>query len=125
MEKKYNKFYELDIWKMAFELQKEIYELCKDFPKYEQFGIVPQITRSANSVLANIAEADGRFHFLDKIRVLYIARGEIQETQSHLFVSVSRGYIKKDISDSIVFGYEDIKIKLNCYIKRLNAKNKK
>jgi len=122
MEGRYKKFYELDIWVKAFELQKEIFELSKDFPKSEQFGLMPQITRSANSVLANIAEADGRFHFLDKIRVLYIARGEIQETQSHIFVAAGRRYINSETSQSIIGRYESVKMKLNCLINSLTDK---
>ncbi|MBI2436337.1 MAG: four helix bundle protein [Candidatus Magasanikbacteria bacterium] len=46
--------------------------------------------------MANIAEAHGRYFFKDKIRVMYIVRGEIEETQSHLWVAYSQKYIDKD-----------------------------
>ena len=40
-----------------------------------------QLARAADSVGANIAEAFGRFHYGDKIRHLYIARGSLFETK--------------------------------------------
>lgn len=113
---KYQKFYELDIWKLGFELQKEIFELTCLFPKDERFGLKPQMNKSANSIIANIAESHGRFHYADKIRVLYISRGEIEETQSHLIVAQSRKYITRDKCISLIERYEKLKIKLNNYI---------
>lgn len=78
------KFYQLDIWKEGHKLLMEIYKITEVYPKEERYGLISQTRESANSVIANIAEARGRYYYADKIRVLYIARGEIQETQSHL-----------------------------------------
>lgn len=75
-----------------------------------------QINRSTNAVIANIAESHGRFHYADKVRVLYIVRGEAEETQSHLMVAESRKYITKGKSLELLNSYEKLKIKLNNYI---------
>src|SRR3990172_378882 len=44
-----------------------------------------QLARAVDSVGANIAEAFGRFHYADKIRFLYYARGSLFETRYWLF----------------------------------------
>lgn len=113
MTKEYKKFYEMDIWVEAYELQKEVYELTRKFPKEEKYGLCGQSNDSSNSVVANIAESHGRYHFADKIRVLYIVRGEVEETQSHLIVAVSRGYALKEEVTRIVGRYERLKMKIN------------
>lgn len=116
MQGGYKKFYETEIWKQAFILQKEVFNLTQTFPKDERYGLIDQLNRSTNSVLANFAEAEGRYHYLDRVRVLYIVRGEIQETQSHLIVAASRGYVSRDVSTALVQEYEKIKKQVNGYI---------
>lgn len=74
---------------------------------------------------ANIAESHGRFHFADKVRVLYIARGEIEEIQSHLMVSESRGLIHEEQAKDLINKYENLKMKLNKYISTLMERKSK
>ena len=119
MQEVYHKFYETIIWKESFEMEKKIFSLTKTFPKHETYGLVDQLNRSSNSVLANIAESHGRFYFLDKIRVLYIVRGEIQEIQSHLIVSAERGYLNKESLENFLNSYEKIKSLVNKMINEL------
>jgi len=123
MEGRYKKFYEKDVWLMAYKLQKKIFELVQNFPRHENFGLVDQLNRAANSVLANMAEADGRYHYADKMRVMYIVRGEIQEVQSHLIVAASRNYLDKCLATDLVNQYETVKRIVNSFIASL-AQNK-
>lgn len=116
----HKKFYEMDIWKEAFELQKEIFGITQTFPRNEMYSLTSQTNDSSESVCSNIAESHGRFHYADKIRVLFIARGELEETQSHLIVAASRMYMTKETSTHFVDRYEKLKIKLNNYISKLN-----
>jgi four helix bundle protein len=67
---------------------------------------VDQIRRAANSVIANIAESQGRFTFPDRIRVLYQARGEIFEVRSHLSVAYELKYIDSVVFEKLDSGYE-------------------
>ncbi|MDZ7798860.1 MAG: four helix bundle protein [Patescibacteria group bacterium] len=86
-------FFDLRIWQKAQKLAKEIYKITKLFSKDELFGLTNQLRRSAVSVAANIAESQGRYYYRDKIRVLYISRGEIYEIQSHLRITSSQNYL--------------------------------
>lgn len=51
---------DLDVWKLSIEFVTEIYNLTKDFPKEEQFGLTNQIRRASVSISSNIAEGAGR-----------------------------------------------------------------
>jgi hypothetical protein len=53
-------FRELKVWVKAHALTLACYQLTKDFPRYELFGLASQIRRCASSVPANIAEGCGR-----------------------------------------------------------------
>jgi len=114
------KFYQLRIWQEGYGLLLEIYSNSEKFPPYEKYSLTSQITRSANSVIANIAESHGRYFYADKIRVLYFSRAEIQETQSHLRVAVGLGYINKDKFEYLDNRYEGLKVGVNNYINSLN-----
>ncbi|MBX2901156.1 MAG: four helix bundle protein [Cyclobacteriaceae bacterium] len=50
------KFEKLEVWKEAVELSGVVYEVASKFPKQEQFVLVTQIQRAADSVSLNIAE---------------------------------------------------------------------
>ena len=124
-EKNYKRFYQTDIWQIAFELLKKVYSLSLKFPDAEKYALTNQIRRSSNSVLANTAEAHGRFYFKDKIRVFYIVRGELEETQSHLWVAYSQKYINKDEFLQTEKNYENLKVKINNQINNWHEQNKK
>lgn len=124
MEGVFKKFYDKDVWRTAYQLQKNIFDLTQSFPRQENYGLIDQLNRSTNSVLANMAEADGRYHYSDKVRILYIVRGEIQEVQSHLIVATSRNYLEKKISVELINQYESVKKSVNCFISSL-LRNKK
>lgn len=68
-------FTDLDAWKVNYELVLKIYQVTKSFPKDERFGIVDQLRRAVSSITANIAEGWGRFHYADRIKFYYQARG--------------------------------------------------
>ena len=48
---------DLEVYKLARQLSKEIYEVSKGFPKEEMYSLTDQIRRSSRSVGAQIAEA--------------------------------------------------------------------
>ena len=49
-------FKNLEVWKKSVSLAKSIYQITKDFPKEELFGITSQLRRAVISVSTNIAE---------------------------------------------------------------------
>jgi four helix bundle protein len=64
-------FKDLTVYKKAFELAMEIFEISKRFPKEERYSLTDQVRRSSRSVVASIAEAyrkrDYEAYFISKI----------------------------------------------------------
>lgn len=51
-------FKESTVYKKAFSLAMEIFQISKSFPKEEKYSLTDQIRRSSRSVCANLAEAN-------------------------------------------------------------------
>lgn len=96
---KLNSFTELECWKEARVLRKEISALAKTFPAEEKYSLVSQIKRSSRSVTANIAEGHGRYHYQENIQFCRQARGSLTETFEHLIVAFDEEYIDREKLD--------------------------
>ncbi|MDH3267816.1 MAG: four helix bundle protein [Ignavibacteria bacterium] len=69
------------IYKLAEDLEVEVHEITKTFPKDEIFRSVDQLRRSSSSVSDNIAESYHKTTIKEKTRFLNIAKGEAEETK--------------------------------------------
>ena len=72
VENKFN-FEDLRVYQLVLELVDRIYELTKNWPREEVFGLTNQLRRAIVSILLNIAEGSSRTkkdfkHFLDLAR---------------------------------------------------------
>ena len=77
-------FTEMPVWQKAMEIAVECFFLSERLPRKEDYGLTSQLRRSAESILAYIAEAFGRRSNKDKNRVYDISRSEAFETKNHL-----------------------------------------
>lgn len=91
-----NSFAELKVWQKSHKLVLDIYQMTKDFPKGEQFGLISQMRRAAVSIPANIAEGYRRFTSKDKARLINIAQGSLEELRYYLLLSHDLGYADTD-----------------------------
>jgi four helix bundle protein len=73
----------LEVYKIARQLSATIWQIYIRMNFEDKKHIGDQILRSADSVGANIAEGYGRFHYLDKVRIYYNARGSHFEAFTH------------------------------------------
>ncbi|MBD2342248.1 four helix bundle protein [Calothrix sp. FACHB-156] len=81
-------YQDLKAWQEAMNLAEECYEVTKEFPKEETYGMISQIRRASVSVPANIAEGYGRRTRGEYIQFLYIAQGSLKELETHLLLSI-------------------------------------
>ena len=89
----FNRFEDIQAWKKARVLTVLIYRLCEDGKFAKDFELRGQIRRSATSVMANIAEGQGRRTDKDFANFLNIALGSVAETKSHLYLALDLGYL--------------------------------
>ena len=70
---------DLDVWKLAIELARDVYDLTKILPKNEMFDITSQMRRAAVSIASNIAEGAARQTKKEFSQFLHIASGSASE----------------------------------------------
>lgn len=80
-----------------------------------------QLARSADSVGANIAEAFGRFHYGDKLRHLYIARGSLFETKYWLNRCQSRDLMSVDQVTAYAASLAEVARQLNAFAQYIKS----
>lgn len=83
---------ELEVWKEARKLVKEVYKLTSVFPKSELFGLTSQINRSVISIPSNIAEGCVRYSDKDTNKFIDIALGSIAELDTQLIIAQDLGF---------------------------------
>jgi len=109
MDNRINSFRDLNVYKKAFELQQEIFQLSKTFPSEEKFSLTDQIRRSSRSIGANLAEAwqKRRYiaHFISK---LTDSDGENAETEHWIDTACICAYIKEEKKKSLLLHCETI-----------------
>jgi len=90
-------FRNLLVYKKAFALAMEIFEITKSFPKEEQYSLTSQIRRSSRSVCSNTGEGYRKrqyiAHFVSKISD---ADMENTETKVWLDFSLASKYIDSE-----------------------------
>ena len=84
---------DLIVWQKAMDLAVEVYRLASCFPRTETYRLVDQVTRSAVSVPANIAEGNARSTAKDYGHFLSIAKGSLMETETFLMLAVRLTYL--------------------------------
>jgi four helix bundle protein len=86
-------FKDLEVWRAARELRKEIYRVARWLPDFEKFGLSSQLRRAATSVTANLAEGFGRFGYQENAQLCRQARGSLYEVRDHLTTCIDEGYL--------------------------------
>ena len=84
-------FRELVVWEQAMALAERVYELTKELPGDERYGLVAQMRRAAVSVPSCIAEGNARASIPDYLRFVSMASGSLAElrTQTMLVARMS------------------------------------
>lgn len=99
-------FQQLAFWQKSHQLTLKIYQITRDFPKGELYGLVSQIRRSSSSVPTNIAEGCGRNSLQELKRFLIISSGSASELHYQLMLSRDLNYISnqlfKELEDDLI-----------------------
>jgi len=90
------RFEDIEAWKKARELTREVYRHSKVGPFSKDFGLRGQMCRAAVSVMSNIAEGFERGGNKEFMQVLAIAKGSVGEIEAQLYVALDQIYIDEN-----------------------------
>lgn len=101
MEPRKFSFENLEAYKVARILVRNVYRLQNKFPVEERYALGDQIRRSSTSITSNIAEGSGRNSYKEKIHFLEIAFGSLTESFSQLQNAQDLGYIAEEDIEAV------------------------
>lgn len=112
-------FKNIQVWQKSHDITLEIYQLTKEFPNEEKFGLTSQMRRSAASIPTNIAEGSGRGSDADFARFLQYSMGSASELEYQLILAKDLGYLPLEKYIQINPQITEIKRMLTGFLKRL------
>ena len=117
-------FEDLECYQLALQVMAKIHAVSKTLPAEEKYDLYAKIRRSSKGVTGNIAEAYGRYHYLDSLHYYSIARGELNETLAHLINAQVLKYINQPDFESLYKLIREAEQALNgfmSYVRRQRA----
>ena len=110
---------DLIVWQRAMDVAAATYQLTRDYPRDELFGLTSQSRRAAASIAANIAEGYGRASKQAYMNFLRIAQGSLKELETHLLLAQRVGIARADSIQPILEQSEEIGRMLKALIGKL------
>ncbi|MBP7805302.1 MAG: four helix bundle protein [Candidatus Pacebacteria bacterium] len=107
----------MHVYNLQNEITDEIWEKVKGWDFFTKDTLGKQLTRAFDSIGANIAEGYGRFHYGDKIKFYYYARGSAFESQYWIKRARKRGFFTQEESIKYLTNIIQINKELNSLIK--------
>jgi len=117
---KVERFEDLIAWQQAYAIVIKVYEVTKNFPTDERYGLTQQVRRAAVSIPSNIAEGFGRHSRPDYLRFLDMARGSTYELQTQMRIAHDLRYMD---DPALMDKIEELERVLNGLIRALRSKN--
>lgn len=118
---------DLEVYKLANEISDSAWKVYNELGWQDKKIIGDQFISAIDSIGADIAEGFGRFHYLDRNKFNYNARGSLYESFYWSELLVKRGKIPRDDFSFLENRLRNLAVKLNNYInatlnKRYNDK---
>ncbi|KOS07155.1 hypothetical protein AM493_14730 [Flavobacterium akiainvivens] len=108
------------VWQKSHRLTLDVYQLVRDFPKEEMFGLISQMKRASSSIPMNIAEGCGRNSEKDFARFLVISFGSANELEYQIILSIDLKFISFEQGQKFLFQIEEVKKMLTGLISKIN-----
>ena len=114
----------LKVYEKSYRAGLATYELTKEYPKEEKYGITSQMRRASTSIPLNIAEGYAKRSSQEEFkRFLLMAIGSASEMSVLLEYSKDLGYMSQERYEKAVREYDEIGKMLSSLIKKV-AENK-
>ncbi|OUR93344.1 four helix bundle protein [Flavobacteriales bacterium 34_180_T64] len=89
-------FKKLKIWHDSMELVSKSYKITQTFPKFETYGLISQMNRSAVSIPSNIAEGSSKSTDKHFSKYLEDSLGSAFEWETQLIIAFNENYLSED-----------------------------
>jgi four helix bundle protein len=96
MTRKYITLEKLEAYILSRNLSETVWTTYSNLPIEVKWKTGMQLVNATDSTGANIAEGYGRFHYLDKVKFYYNARGSLLESRHWVEVLNERGFVPND-----------------------------
>ena len=116
-------FKDIYAWQKAHAFVIMVYQVTKDFPSFERYGLCSQFQRAAVSIPANIAEGYRKDGMADKLRFLNIAQGSLEECRYYILLSYDLNYSNNDLYNVMNASIEETSKLLNAYYRGIKERN--
>lgn len=113
MAKEYLSLDKLEAYKLSRELSMLAWQAYESFDWRVKKIVGDQFITSVDSTGANIAEGYGRFHYLDKVKFYYNARGSLLESRHWLDLLLERKLISVTYTKKYLDIYKNLRLVLN------------
>ena len=110
-------------WQKAHSLTILVYQITRNFPEDEKFGLTSQFRRAAVSVEANIAEGYKKISKADKLRFLNISEGSLAECRNYIILSRDLCFINEEEYTNLYLALEESSRLLTAYSKGIINNN--
>ncbi len=111
--------HDLEIYKLSRDISKKAGELSQTFEWQIMKNMGDQWLRAVDSIGANIAEGFGRYHYLDKNKFHFYARGSLFEAIHWTELLAERNKITLEDNEYFQNNFKTLGIKLNNYISKI------
>lgn len=106
-------FRDLEVYQEGFDLQIEVEELLKNYPKDETYLLIDQTKRSGRAIPALIAEGWAKRESLKEFqKFLRDSIGEANEMVNHLMLAGRKNYTNQNKLNDLINRYEKLGGKL-------------
>ena len=114
---------DLVVWHKGVALAKLVYQLTKNFPSEEKFGLVAQMRRAAVSIPSNIAEGQARHTTGEFIQFISHAEGSVAELDTQLILSIELKFCRDVGAEAAFELIAELRRMLNVLRRKLAARH--
>ena len=113
---------DLRVWQIGVDIVGQVYEVTRNFPKAEVFGLTSQIQRAAVSVPSNVAEGHARGGTREFLHFITISLGSLAELETQLVIAHRLKYVDNEALGRVLHMCNDLGKMLRALQKSLKDK---
>lgn len=117
MSENFLKLEDLLVYKAARKLEMMCWDIFNKLTWQNKKVLGDQFITAVDSIGANIAEGFGRYHYLDKIKFYYNARGSLLESRHWTEILFERKIISTQEFNKLIVDIDNLHHILNAFIK--------